>query len=246
MEHHGSSLIEGNPWTLVGMSWVVILGLAVISYLGMRNPRRLPGPFQNTLEFAVSTMFGFVEGIIGPGGRKYAPFMATLFFYILCLNLFGVVPLGRSSTGGLNMTIALALCSFTYVQFQAMRSNGIVGYLKHFWGDPWWLGFLMFPIHVIGELAKPLSLSIRLFGNIFGEDKIIVILAGMSPYLLNNVWLKYVPIQFPMIVFGAFTSFIQALIFTVLSAGYLTVLIGHEHGEESAVSAHYLTEEVHA
>jgi F-type H+-transporting ATPase subunit a len=85
----------------------------------------------------------------------------------------------------------------------------------------------MFPIHVIGELAKPLSLSIRLFGNIFGEDKIIVILAGMSPFIIKP-WLKFLPIQFPMMAFGVFTSLIQALIFTVLTAGYLTVLISHE------------------
>jgi len=226
LEHHGSALVEGNPWTLVGMSWIVIIGLAVISYLGMRNPSRAPGRLQNTLELAVSGLFNFVEGIIGPGGRKFAPFVATLFFYIFSLNVMGVVPGLRSPTSALNMTIALAICSFLYVQFQAMRANGLWGYVKHFWGDPWWLGFLMFPIHVIGELAKPLSLSFRLFGNIFGEDKVIVILAALSPYIIKP-WLKVLPLQFPMMALAVFTGFIQALIFTVLTAGYLTIMLGH-------------------
>ncbi|MDO8587361.1 MAG: F0F1 ATP synthase subunit A [Armatimonadota bacterium] len=218
------------------MSWVVILTLGLLSYLAMRRPRRIPGPLQNVMEIAVSGMFNFVGDVVGPGGRKFAPFVATLFFYILSLNLLGIIPGLRSPTSALNMTIALALCSFSYVQFQAIRQNGPVGYFMHFWGDPWWLGFLMFPIHVIGELAKPLSLSIRLFGNIFGEDKIIVILAGMSPFIIKP-WLKYLPIQFPMMAFGVFTSFIQALIFTVLTAGYLSVMLTH-HEEAPAGAVH--------
>jgi len=238
LEHQaGSSLVEGNPWTLVGMSGVVIVVLVAISHLGARRPSRVPGPLQNVLEMTVSGLFNFVEGIIGPEGRKYAPFISTLFLYILCMNLLGIIPGLRSPTSGLNMTVALALCSFFYVQFQAARHNGLWGYIKHFWGEPWWLGPLMFPIHVIGELAKPLSLSIRLFGNIFGEDKIIVILAAMSPYIIKP-WLKFVPIQFPMMAFAVFTGFIQALIFTVLTAGYLTVMISHAEEAPVGIERH--------
>jgi F-type H+-transporting ATPase subunit a len=216
------------------MSWAVIALLCVLSVLGTRRMNKVPGPLQNLLELVVSGLFDFVEGIVGPHGRRYAPFITTLFLYILLMNLIGIVPGLRSPTSGLNMTVALAICAFSYVQFQAIRASGAWGYFKHFWGDPWWLGFLMFPIHVIGELAKPLSLSIRLFGNIFGEDKIIVILAGLSPVILRP-WLKLVPVQFPMMAFAVFTSFIQALIFTVLTAGYLTVLVSH--GEEGAAAA---------
>jgi F-type H+-transporting ATPase subunit a len=237
LEHHGSGLVEGNPLTLVAMSWIVIVGLSLAALIGMRKRERIPGPLQNLLEIAVSGMFGFIEGIIGPGSRKYSPFVATLFFYILSMNLLGVIPGLRSPTGGLNMTIALALCAFGYVQFQAIRQNGVIGYIKHFWGDPWWLGPLMFPIHIIGELAKPLSLSIRLFGNIFGEDKIIVILAAMSPIILKP-WLRLLPIQFPMMALAVFTSFIQALIFTVLTAGYLTLFLTHSDEASAEAGAH--------
>ena len=231
-------MIEGNPWALVWMSWIVIVFLSIIAYLGTRKRSKTPGTLQNLLEMAVSGLLDFVEGVIGPGGRKYAPFIATLFLYILCMNLLGIIPGFKSPTSGLNMTVSLALCSFAYVQFQAIRHNGALNYLKHFWGDPWWLGFLMFPIHVIGELAKPLSLSIRLFGNIFGEDKIIVILAAMSPYIGKAIWLRYVPLQFPMLAFAVFTSFIQALIFMVLTAGYLAVLVSHGEEEAATSAAH--------
>lgn len=232
-----SLLAEGSPWALVYMSWVVILTLVVMSYLGTRRMRRVPGPLQNLLEVAVSALFNFIESILGPDGRRYAPFIATLFLYILFMNLLGVIPGFRSPTSGLNMTVALALCAFLYVQVQAARKNGVVGYLRHFWGEPVWLGPLMFPIHVIGEMAKPLSLSVRLFGNIFGEDKIIAILALMSPFIIKP-WLKYVPLQFPMMAFAVFTSFIQALIFTVLTAGYLSVLISHEEEAHASGASH--------
>ena len=88
----------------------------------------------------------------------------------------------------------------------------------------------MVPVHIIGEFAKPLSLSFRLFGNIFGEDKVIIVLVGLSPIILKFI---PIPVQFPMMLFGIFTSFIQALVFTMLTTIYLTVATEHsEHGDE--------------
>jgi len=102
-----------------------------------------------------------------------------------------------------------------------------LSYIKHFVGEPIFLAPLMLPLHIIGEIAKPISLSVRLFGNIFGEDTILVILAGMSPYIIFK-WLRIIPVQFPMMVFALFTSLVQALIFSVLTMGYLALLLG-EH-----------------
>lgn len=233
MSHNGESGLVEGPLALLGISIIVILILGFVSFLGTRRLRKVPGPLQNLLELVVGGLLNFVETIIGPGSRKYSPFIATFFIYILCLNIIGVIPGFRSPTSWLSMTIALALVSFAYVQTQAILHNGFWNYLKHFWGEPWWLGPLMFPIHVIGELAKPLSLSIRLFGNIFGEDKIIIILAALSPAIISK-YVRVIPIQFPMLAFAVFTSVIQALIFTVLTAGYLAVMISHE--EETPVS----------
>lgn len=238
MEHSGgSALVEGSKWAPVIMSWIVILFLAIVSFIGTRKMEKVPGKFQSVLELLVSALFDFIEGVIGPGGRKYAPFIASIFIYILVMNVFGVIPFFKSPTSGLNMTIALALSAFFYVQVQAIRANGFVGYIKHFVGDPWWLAPLMLPIHIIGEIAKPLSLSIRLFGNIFGEDKIIVILAMMSPYLIKP-WIKYLPIHFPMLIFAIFTGVIQALIFMVLTSGYLTILVSHGDEVHTTSSPH--------
>lgn len=235
--HGGSGLVEGSPWALVLMSWIVIVVLALLAYLGTKRMSRVPGRLQNVLEFAVDGLFNFIEGMIGPGGRKFAPFIATFFVYIAIMNLMGLVPGFRSPTSGLNMTIALGLISFFYVQYQAIKQSGFKSYIMHFWGEPKWLGPLMFPIHIIGELAKPLSLAIRLFGNVFGEDKIIIILAGLSPYVIVP-WLKVIPMQFPMMIFAVFSGFIQALIFTVLTSAYLTVLITNEEEEPVSVVPH--------
>jgi len=237
LEHNGSGtgLVEGNPWILVYMSWVVIAVLVGVSFFATRRMQKIPSRLQSLLELTVTSLFNFIESVIGHGGKKYAPFIATLFLYILLMNILGIIPFFKSPTSGLNMTVALALCSFFYVQYQAIRANGLLGYIKHLMGEPIWLAPLMLPIHIIGELAKPLSLSIRLFGNIFGEDKIIIILAGLL-YASKIVLVRYLPIQLPMLFFALFTSIIQALIFTVLTAAYVTIMLGHEeeHSEKEA------------
>jgi F-type H+-transporting ATPase subunit a len=105
------------------------------------------------------------------------------------------------------------------VQYCGFRAHGIK-YLKHFLGEPLWLAPLMLPIHVIGELARPLSLTIRLFGNIFGEDMVIIILILITKEVIGTFLL---PAQFPMMLFGVFTSFVQALVFSMLVAIYISV-----------------------
>ncbi|MBM4321145.1 MAG: F0F1 ATP synthase subunit A, partial [Deltaproteobacteria bacterium] len=157
------------------------------------------------------------------------PLLGTFFLYILFLNLGGLVPGFISATAALNTTVALALCCFIAVQYFAFRSQGFA-YLKHFVGEPWWLFPINVPIHVLGELARPLSLSIRLFGNIFGEDTVIAALISMGVIALGaGGWFIPVPMQFPMLIFGIFGSFVQALVFTMLAASYISSVV-QEHG----------------
>ena len=230
MEHgSGSSLVEGNPWVLPIMSGIIIVILVIVSRLGTRRLQKTPGRLQGFLELIVGGLGNFVEGILGPGGRKYAPFIGTLFIYIAFMDILGIVPMMRSPTANLSTTLALALMAIGYVQLQAIRSIGVWGYIKHFLGEPIYLCPIMLPIHTIGEIAKPISLSVRLFGNIFGEDTIIVIMAGLSMPIVFD-WLRIVPVQLPMMVFAVFTGFVQALIFSVLTVGYLALFLG-EHGE---------------
>jgi F-type H+-transporting ATPase subunit a len=127
----------------------------------------------------------------------------------------------------LSTTAALGVTTFIMVQQYAIRATGIVPYLKHLMGDVLWLAPLMFVVEVIGELARPLSLSLRLFGNIFGEDNVIEQLMGLGLRF-------YIPVQFPMLLFAIFTSFLQAFIFTTLATIYVAQKVVHEggHGEE--------------
>ena len=215
---------------MVPVTWLVILILcgtviAMRSKLKVRNP----GKFQAFLEWCVVALDGFVRNIVGERESKtLTPLIGTLFIYILAMNLFGLVPGFKSPTSDTNTTGALAILAFLLVQTIAISRLGFWNYFKHFLGEPIWLFPLMFPIHVIGELARPLSLAIRLFGNIFGEDLVILVLMGIGAAVLGKFYWLF-PVQFPMMLFAIFTSFVQALVFSMLTGIYIAVaLAGHE------------------
>jgi F-type H+-transporting ATPase subunit a len=216
---------------MVPVTWLVILILSVTAIVASRKLRvRTPSRFQSFLEFAVTSLDNFVRGIVGNEARTLTPIIGAIFIYILSLNLFGLIPGFMSPTSNINTTVALALCTFALVQFYGISRLGPINYVKHFLGEPIWLGPLMLPIHVIGELAKPLSLSIRLFGNIFGEETVIAILILITvKVLLGMSGALYVPLQFPMMLFGIFTAVVQALVFSMLTGIYIAVAVaGHE------------------
>jgi F-type H+-transporting ATPase subunit a len=169
-----------------------------------------------------------------------------VFTFVLVSNLMGVLPtvIGKSHSGllhlipaptsNLSMTLALALVVFIVVQMVGIRENGLGGYLKHFAGPIPALSPLMFPLEIIGALAKPLSLSIRLFGNVFGEETVIAVLVGLAVASLPAFF--PIPFQFPMLAFGVFGSLVQAGVFTILTCAYISLSIGdhesHGHGSE--------------
>src|SRR5215208_2084768 len=160
---------------LISLITAAVLILAVY-LLTRRLDLRRPSKTQAALELVVSSLNNMVTGLIGPEGPRFLPMIATLFIYILVLNLSGIIPLWKSPTANLHVTLSLAVTAFLYVQYQGIRANGLGGYLKHFVGEPAWLLPLNIPLHIIGELARPVSLCFRLFGNIFGEDVVIAIL----------------------------------------------------------------------
>jgi F-type H+-transporting ATPase subunit a len=212
---------------MVPVTWLVILLLSVMVIIASRKLRlRDPGRFQMTLEFAVTSLDGFVRGIVGNEARTLTPIIGSVFIFILTLSLFGLVPGFTSPTANPNTTVSLALLAFLLVQYFGISRLGLRKYLMHFVGDPWWLGGLMVPLHIIGELARPLSLSIRLFGNIFGEETVIAVFVLIVTSVLGNF---LVPLQFPMQLFAIFGSFIQALVFSMLVSIYIAVAVaGHE------------------
>lgn len=195
-------------------------------YVATRRLQVLPASrFQVALELTVGGLNDFVKGMLGPGGERHTPFVGALFLYILLNNLIGLLPGAIAPTSNLNTTVALALVTFCYVQYQGIRVHGIVGRLKHLAGPMPLLAPLMVPVELIGELARPLSLSVRLFGNIFGEERVIAILAGLSYFVLGFF---PVPYQFPMMLFGVFTAVVQALVFSMLTCVYLSLTAAEE------------------
>lgn len=223
-----------HKWENLIFSLLTALVLIVIARVASHKPKMIPSPFQNAVEMAVEAMEKFIVGILGPRGRKFVPFLGTLFFYILFMNLLGLLPLMKSPTSSINTTVALAICVFLYVQYTGIRENGILGYLDHMMGQPRSLIGLvlvpiMLPLHIIEELAKPMSLSLRLFGNITGEDVLIYIFVGLGVAMLGFLHLPIgVPLQIPFIFLAILTSFIQALVFALLSTIYFALMLPHE------------------
>jgi F-type H+-transporting ATPase subunit a len=197
-----------------------------------------PGRLQMAAELIIGGLYHLFEVILGPQARRFVPFLGTLFLFILVNNLMGLVPLLHSSTSSINTTVALAICTFFYVQWIGMRENGILGYLHHLAGSPhsameWGFSLLLFPLHVLGELIKPLSLSLRLFGNIFGEDALIATMVVLGAGLMHGLHIPVgLPLQFPFLFLAMLTSTIQALVFALLSTVYIALMLPHEdHGE---------------
>ena len=231
-------------------AWLSGLVFLAVTWIAMRRPKPVPGQLQNALEWIVESMDDVCGGLLGPHKERYIVFICALFFYILSMNLIGIVPGFMSATSSLDLTLALALVTFAYVQFWGIRNLGILGYIDHLAGSPRdAIGYamlpVMVPVHILGELAKPVSLSCRLFGNIFGEDTLIVIFVGATALCLKaSLAALAIP---PMLGISALfmmlqtlTAIVQALIFSLLATVYLYMMLPHEehaHGEpESAHS----------
>jgi len=223
-----------HRWENVIFSLLIAGFIILVVRLASRNPQLQPGKLQNFIELIIEELEKFIVGILGPRGRKYVPFLGTLFLYILCMNYFGLIPLMKAPTANINQTLALSLCVFIYVQYAGLRENGVLGYVDHLMGQPrtamqWALVWLMVPIHIIGELAKPVSLACRLFGNITGEDILIFIFVGLGVAITSFTHVPVgVPLQVPFYFLALLTGFIQALVFMLLSTIYFAMMLPHE------------------
>jgi F-type H+-transporting ATPase subunit a len=226
-------------------SLFIALLICVVAFIATRRPQMIPGKLQNLVEMAVEGLYDFVVGILGrKHGPRYVPFLGTLFIYILAMNLFGLIPFMDSPTSSLNVTVALALVVFLFAQYIGLRELGFVGYADHMAGNPrtplgWGLVPLMLPIHLMGELAKPISLSCRLFGNIFGEDMLLVAFATLGITMLSFTHLPFgLPLQLPFMFLALLTSTLQALVFTVLSTIYFLLMLPHDDHEHEGEAQH--------
>jgi len=213
-------------------SWAVIALLVVLAWVGTRRRLRVPRGLQTVWEMYYTFVRDFCVSEMGAGAEKYVPLLATIFLYILVLNLFGLVPGFLTPTMSLNMTVPLAVMVFLSVQYFGFRELGL-GYLMHFVGEPWWLFPINIPVHVIGEVAKPLSLSVRLFGNMFGEETALARMAALGALVFSVAYVP-VPAQFINMLLHLIIGPIQAFIFFMLSAAYIHIATSHEEDAEHA------------
>src|SRR5829696_2841911 len=220
-----------NYMVMVGLITLIVmaLGLFIRSRLSVEHP----GKFQILLEDAVSAVRGLLQDWIGPSGARFMPLVITLGIFILIGNYMGLVPGLMAPTSSINVTLGCALTIWVYYHFQGIKAQGIGPYLWHFAappGAPVWLAPIMFPIELISHLSRVMSLSLRLFGNIFGEELVIAILFSIVPFL----------VPLPMMLLGLLTGGLQAFIFMLLSIVYLqgAVAVEHEHDEHGHVAPH--------
>jgi F-type H+-transporting ATPase subunit a len=216
---------------------MVLLIVAALTALCLLVRSRLsvehPGKLQIVLEDGVRAMIGLLEQWIGPKGARYLPLVGTLFVFILIGNYMGLVPGLMAPTSNINVTLGCALTIWVYYHFQGVKEQGPLNYLKHFAlppGAPVLMAPLMFVIEIISHLSRVMSLSLRLFGNIFGEELVIIILFSIIPFL----------IPLPMMLLGLITGGLQAFIFALLSIIYLqgAVAVEHAHDEHGHDAPH--------
>ena len=200
-------------------SWFVILLLIVFAVLATRKIEMIPTKAQNFFEIVISGMEEFMVDITGEEGRWFFPIIATVFIYVATCNLLGLVPGFYPPTASINTTAACAIPVFLFTHFIGIKYHGIK-YIKHFLGPVWWLIPIILPIEIIGHLARILSLSFRLFGNITGHELVLAIL-----FMLAGAFFAPLPIM----AMGIFVALVQAFVFFLLSIMYFAGAMEEAH-----------------
>jgi F-type H+-transporting ATPase subunit a len=189
-------------------TWIIMAVLAVLFIVLGRRLKVRPTRFQNALEWLVEMIDGMIAEMIPGRSRQFLPLVGTLAVFIAAANLAGLIPGLRSPTTDLNTPLALAIVVFFSVHYFGLRQHGIVGHFRHY-VEPI---FIMLPIEIASEMARTLSLTFRLFGNILGEEIVIAVFFLILPLL----------IPVPMMLFSIFTSVLQAYVFATLTIVYLS------------------------
>ena len=190
---------------------VLAISCIVFPLAARRFDRNNPGTFQHLLELVVYGLRNLLDDIIGHGGRKYLYIIGAFAVFIFISNIFGLFYFLQPPTANPNTTFGLAVCAFLFYNYQGIKAQGLGHYIMHFAGPVWWLAPLMFPIEIIGNFARILSLGMRLFGNIFGEHSATGVFMGMLPFI----------VPWPMMGLGIFGAFLQTFVFIMLTMVYI-------------------------
>ncbi len=199
-------------------TWLVLAFLILCAFLATRRLNLVPGRFQNVVELIVSQLDSLLIETMGSKGKRFFPLIATLGIFILTSNLLGLIPGFESPTANLNTTVSMAVVVFVMTHVVGVRVHGFK-YIKQFMGPVWWLTPLMLPIEIISHLSRPLSLSVRLFGNIEGGHIVVAVLFLLVPLL----------VPLPILVLKIFISLIQTLVFMLLSMMYIAGAMEEAH-----------------
>ena len=208
---------HANPHVIY--SWVIMLFLIVVGAIAAKSISLVPGKAQNFWEILISGMEEFMVDITGDEGRWFFPLIATVFIYIAACNLSGLLPGFFPPTASLNTTASCALVVVVFTHLIGLKYHG-PAYIKHFLGPIWWMAPIIFPIEVIGHLARIMSLSFRLFGNMMGHELVLGIL-----FMLAGAFFAPLPIM----AMGIFVALVQAFVFFLLSIMYFTGAMEHAH-----------------
>ena len=247
-EVHAHKVGDETHFTGVTYDYIVVafflMGLlAIVTMIAARRmkvrPEGKPHSIANSVEAAVDGFQNYLIGVMGEKlARKYAPLIASFFFTILIFNYAGLIPGLLAPTSNPNVPFSLAIVSFFMVHVIAIREAGFKSWIMHFVGEPVWMAPLMFPLHVIGELVKPVSLALRLLGNVFGEEVVIAKIAGLAIAAGVAFGLPtFLPLQLPIMLLSVFFGLLQAMVFSTLLAIYIAILSTH-HDEHDVHNAH--------
>ena len=206
-----------NPFALelLVAAGLILFFIVVRATLSVESP----GPAQQVAEMVHEAIGNQADQIIGHGYERYQSFVTCIFLFVLINNLLGAIPGIPAPTTQPVVPLGLAVLTFLFYNFHGIRVQGPVGYLKHFAGPVWWMAWLIFPIEIVSHFARVLSLTIRLYANMFASD------------LVTLVFFSLIPIAIPAIFIGLHVavSVIQAFVFMLLTMIYLSLATSHEH-----------------
>lgn len=206
---------------LIGLGLIITGLIATIKTKGVQDTTVPDGTltYRNFFEVLAEKVYELCESIMGEhDAHKHFHFIGSIFLLIFVSNLFGLIPGFLPPTDNVNTTLALGLYVFLYYNFQGFKENGI-SYLKHFLGPVIFLAPLMFAIEIFSHLARPLSLALRLRGNMMGDHAVLGVFTDLAPYV--------VPVIFYGL--GLFVAFVQAYVFCLLTMVYISMSTAHDH-----------------
>ena len=210
-----------RPWANFITMQILVAVIMVLLFMVLRSRLSVekPGKLQQMFEVIYEFLRGESEDQIGHDAHKYVGFFATVFLFILFSNLIGIIPGFESPTMTPSVPAGCALATFLYYNIAGIQANGIVQYLKHFAGPMWYLAPLIIPIEIISHMARPLSLTIRLYANMLAGEKVTMVFLGLTYFAVPAFFMGL----------HVFVSFLQAYIFVLLTMMYVTGAVAHEH-----------------